>query len=483
MDSNTKAFLNEAVPANANAHVLAIAEFHNAKEHFAYLRQHLDELKNEHNVQTIGAELAPMMNVLFWAYKDGNLPVEKGKERAYVRTMMQAYSNSRFPEQAAARADLLMDAADKGIAVVAFDGRELLEERAASGRIALAVLQRHPEIATAIHTSPDRSSMRQGLEGAVNDFKVNIAKNAPFSEEKTERLAWELGSFAVMTEIKQLAQAHPEYMQRLLAIENRSTSLRRQGKVGDEVSAVLLADAVGGTNGNVLTTYGLTHLAGRSVPVAHTNGRLGELLSETGLKVTTVAVLGQTEFPSVMAPIEADKGAFAPAVSVQPMNLLAVGAEGQADILIRNLHQGISAEDAGASDVGKYVASHSRFFASTQKDVDSSRQGVLRDAKTYLAQIIRNDFPEGSGLLATIDAFAANDKATHADALQVMNATTRYLEMAPRGSEKKRHEVTTRQLAGFLRNYLDPETQGWQTGVTAAASGAVAPAAGSGAKI
>ncbi|MBX9726666.1 MAG: hypothetical protein K2X09_05315 [Rickettsiales bacterium] len=123
-------FLGSALPMDGGRHTLALGENHTAPEHLQWLKQHLPELKATYGITTIGIETTTDLNPLFWAYQDKSLERALGgdheKAHQYVETMTVIMAaKPAFRETEKARAQLLMDAMDKGIRVVAYDSRDL----------------------------------------------------------------------------------------------------------------------------------------------------------------------------------------------------------------------------------------------------------------------------------------------------------------------------------------------------------------------
>ena len=468
-----KTFLDDALPSGQSKHVLSVGDLHFANEHRHFLRGHLDEFKNRHNVKTIGLEYPPMMNVLFWAYRDGNLPVPKGKERAYITAMVQSYMRGDLKETAAQQAEFIMDALDKGIDVVGFDGRKLFNEYAKLSAVSSEMIKRHPEITQALHSNPDQAGNAQLLDGAISELGERYPQIRTVSRDS---IATDLRFGVLVGEIASLFQRHPEYYQRLADTEKLSATLRKEGNPRDAISAALLADATKNTDGNIITIYGAGHLGGRTTPSAMTDGKLTEFMDAQGFTVTPAIMVGRNEFPSVMAPIEADKKrAPSPAVSSQRMNLIALGSAGADSIVLKDIHHGISPEVAAASDIGRYIDTHLQLFAATSQQVAQDSQGVLRSAKSYLSQVIRKNLlssdapnPKELELRDTIDDLVKNDAASHGETLHVMNSALRYVESSSKLLPANKNALLPilKQFVGYLENYTAPDSLAWQQTVS-----------------
>ncbi|MFN8992450.1 MAG: hypothetical protein ACK5X3_02085 [Pseudomonadota bacterium] len=243
-----KAYMKQALPGGADEpHVLALGEDHLQTDHLEFLTHHLPELKAEHRLGAIGVELAPFMDVFLWAYQDGRLPVEKGQESTYLRSMVLAHYDYAFKHNGRAKAVLAGAALDKGIQVTHFDTRYLLEDLAKRYSEDLASLDReivaHPSLV---------AHYRMGNYGQGNGT-LNEYEQFPF----------------LLREVQILLKENPNYKRRLDNIEAVILAARQLAKEGKEIGSDALSAALFKASmpedKNALTISGYQHIMGLEI--------------------------------------------------------------------------------------------------------------------------------------------------------------------------------------------------------------------------
>lgn len=240
-----KDFLERELPADSGTHTLALSEAHDCAEHHTYLKDHLDSLKRDHNLTTIGVEASTFMNVLIWAYQDGTLERTLGdKESAkqYFREQWEHYASAEFISNAQASAELILAALDKGIDVVAFDGRDT--RRKIEGHMNMKILP-----------------PREGGLSIGAGIAIMHARSAPRATASTHDADAGENMRALLFETDWVTNLNPSYRPRLQAIE-------KLVMIGHEKihKGLLSSDALSATifntlakHGNRITISGISH--------------------------------------------------------------------------------------------------------------------------------------------------------------------------------------------------------------------------------
>ncbi len=146
ISANGKEILNDALPGDQGGNVLALRESHRYTKHLDYLAEHMQELKAEHRVGTLGIEMGSYMMGFHWAYRDAAPGAAK---EAAGQALRDAYADyyQDFPRLGERQAQLVLAAVDQGIEVTCFDSRGSLAEDAGEsyGIAAERVYRAHPE--------------------------------------------------------------------------------------------------------------------------------------------------------------------------------------------------------------------------------------------------------------------------------------------------------------------------------------------------
>ncbi len=466
-------FLNAALPASQSGHLLAIGEHHNTSEHIKFLRKNLDKLKNEHNIKTIGVELPPIFNVLFWAYRDKKLPVPEGQERAYITLLLKSYANNCKNGNAEEKANLLLDAIDKGIDIVAFDARFSFLEVFKNQILVMGVLRKHPSIQQTMRNNPDfinqENAMRNGaFEQLYKDYPNtrNLPDNSIMADFRIS---------ATLLEIENIRKQHPEYIKKSIDIDRMQTAFKKQTKAMDSASADLLKYITKNTSGNILTISGERHISGRMTPTLNTDGRFTEYLNKQGWNTTPVTMLGKNDFFKYMPEYknEFQKGP-APALSSQPSNLLVLGNHEHNHVLLNNLHLGFSPKDK-LNEIEDYVSKHLNLFASTAEHVEEDKKSVLMGARAYLFHTIKeNLLPDDSisdkeiNLRKEIIRSTCNNETTFTDVLHATQLALKHIKELTNIDQKKKaiYIKILEQYSGYLEDYAGKGQENWKNSIT-----------------
>lgn len=244
-----KTFMNEALPASGSgSHILAVGERHSQTQNTAFIQQHLGELKAEHDVAVIGQETPLEMNVLHWAYQDGRLSsVTNGDPRAYMR---ERYMKG-FADNIADNADLTIAALDKGIAVVAFDSRDVT-----LGFI-VTHLKDHDDlrkIDSQLASSDVTAPMREHLQALRSTSDQLIKENSAIISQSP-----------MARDVTTLLTQNPDYRARaesLVAVLDAADAMRKKGTaIGyDAVSAEIMKAHIPAGR-NAITISGNAHIS------------------------------------------------------------------------------------------------------------------------------------------------------------------------------------------------------------------------------
>ena len=282
-----KQFFDKALPVDRGIHTLVLGEAHHKTEHVDFLSQHIDQLQQDHRVDTLGIEMQSYVNVVLWAYQDGTLEQQLGPNlsRLYLGHIFAAVSKEEFRDHASSSATLAMLAMDRDIQPVAYDSRQTFAEHFKQSY----ELFRGADSEEAFHAR--QQNIRTSAE-RLNQISTS-----------EDRHSWALH------EVDWLMRLHPEYKERLAAIDHAievGHQKIRQGKLsGDGLSACLF-DALAGP-GNRLVIAGARHMGGAGHPPttkkpqnhpAHIDGTLSYHLSalcQSGDMVTN-AWMGTTKF-------------------------------------------------------------------------------------------------------------------------------------------------------------------------------------------
>ncbi|WP_298307965.1 hypothetical protein [Flavobacterium sp.] len=117
---NGKVELNKALPKKLGGYVLMLREQHDQPSHLKYFDEHLEELKFEHSLQTIGLELPPFMMMLFWNYSDAP---DDSKEKANARKVIEDLHSYDFEDEWQYKKSLILHALDLKINIICMDSR------------------------------------------------------------------------------------------------------------------------------------------------------------------------------------------------------------------------------------------------------------------------------------------------------------------------------------------------------------------------
>jgi len=299
---NIKAALAKALPAQRGGHVLAMGEYHSTTDHLKALNASWKALSDPagNNVGTLGLERGYYTNVLFWAMEDGNLPVPKGQESAYLRQRMMEYSNPAFRHNTQAKFDLINTALQKGSQVVAYDMRNQFS----------SLKDDYAEEIKVIRTYfPPDEGMRLTLRTDAAALQTWLAQFP--GERRNWEMAW------MLNEIDMLVESHPEYGDRLTRMEAIAAYARTRGLKEDGQSAALL-DSEANRAKNTIVVAGHYHLAGVENPASANQGLFAAHLEHNGLNVTSALVASGGELEKVYIPYNSPPKDIAASASTPP---------------------------------------------------------------------------------------------------------------------------------------------------------------------
>lgn len=263
MPAAFEAFLADALPLDGGNHTLALGELHDTTEHLKWLKQHLPELRTTYGITTIGVERPPWFNVFLWAYQDGTLEKQLGSEqmaRKYLRAVNVACIVHGNRENALAIADLLLDAMDAHIPVVAYDSRYLRKQQKIDW-------EEISKVSTDIFT--DMITRRATYTNCTAyEFAHGERTNPKTLWDNANGLLnfpWLLSEMDWLCGLHQQDPSITDYAARLKPIEQLIETGHKkihQGRLtSDGLSAVIL-DAMALPQGNRLTVGGAAHLNG-----------------------------------------------------------------------------------------------------------------------------------------------------------------------------------------------------------------------------
>ena len=238
-------FFDHVLPNDSGTHTLVLGEEHNYREHWDFLRQHLDQLDTQHHVQTIGLEIPAMFNVLLWAYQDGTLRQALHSDKAvrrYMRAVFKAVTIEDCEPSMEGAVDLAMAAMDRNIRIVAYDSRDA---RTIS-----------PLIHGVMTSIPTQEEQRQEM----------LKRCAPKWLAEKANPTW------VNHEMQWLLRTNPAYQPKLHAMDQLLTAgyhKIEQGKLTSDALSAVMFDTLA-EPGNRLVTIGVAHVFGTDAPHPHT---------------------------------------------------------------------------------------------------------------------------------------------------------------------------------------------------------------------
>lgn len=205
-------FLGQTLPKNKNDHVLLIGESHTLSAHIVWLKNHLDDLRVNHNLRTIGVEEGPIILALLWAYQDGKLPVPKGQEKAYIENVFMAHNMETMTEHGRQTADLVLMAVDRGMTVAPFDMRSAFNST--SHIEVMSILDHNFDADTRFPDTLPLAHKRDMWVGLLHSDPEKL--NAIFNQQNTDSSDLR-DAIAVQAErdIRELLKKNPEYQRRL----------------------------------------------------------------------------------------------------------------------------------------------------------------------------------------------------------------------------------------------------------------------------
>jgi hypothetical protein len=246
MTPSIKAFFDKALPKGKGGHVLALGEAHTDHRHITYLHQHMDALVHAHGLGTIGVEMPAFMNVLFWAYQDGTLEKQCGSKaaaRTYFCQLMSGWCDKEHQYNTQEKADLLMQAMDSGVRVVAFDSRDMF--------------------AKAKKDYPLRSMYEEEeeIDGVAISYPMQREQEPLVRQQLIQHLGKRrMPAHLLVHEIYTLLRDCSDYSWRLDHMEDLIQRGRKKDIGSDAISAALFS-AAQDTTKNALTISGIDHIA------------------------------------------------------------------------------------------------------------------------------------------------------------------------------------------------------------------------------
>jgi hypothetical protein len=304
LSPNIQQFMDKALPPKTGGHALAIGENHDLVSHVHFLHGAAKQLSdpNGNNVGTIGVEHSTYKNVLFWAARDGSLPVAKEKEAQYFERMMTEGVDLRFITNVRQTAKLLYDFLKQQPEnqVVAFDARTKLDDKLTRSRInAIAALGLDDNLNQRLRN--DEVYFQSWAILLLNDpnFRSKLEAEGFRPNLPVIKNLWSMG------EIASIIKKHPEYAERLKKLESLdiqkpdTVSLDSQKLTADGVSPELYFDmrsarilaANLNTEKNTITISGLSHTSGIREQDKQVEGTFAGHLAYLGLKVTPAIIL------------------------------------------------------------------------------------------------------------------------------------------------------------------------------------------------
>lgn len=283
--------------------MLALGEAHTQQTPYKFLREHLDELKHEHNLGTIGYEMDTLTNVFLWAYRDGRLPVPPELAERYLGTMQSYMAAGHDAGEGVAksmyqRAALQLAACDAGITQVNFDARNTL------GRIKNTQIRRTvDDMANIFRADPDLlwrarvdshamyevcDRVLQSRDGLTEALEANGVSQAQFRDEVKVIL--------VIWEARVLLKRYPDYLR---DYENYQAVIEagRKLEIGkDALSAAILTHSAA-KGSNTITHSGLRHLTGPedADPLMQLQGTFARQIEAMPLPMQTAVIASQWE--------------------------------------------------------------------------------------------------------------------------------------------------------------------------------------------
>lgn len=321
---DVRELFDAALPAGKGSHVLALGEVHYEAGHLHFLKDNLDNLRNQHCLGTIGQEMPYFMNMFLWAYRDGNLPVPADKSADYLHKIFNAYYYPVNHDNSEALGDLAMAALERNMRVVCFDTRCTLSEygdsilRKCAGKSFRDMLE---------HTAQkERLSETELLEMFRQDTAkipemlvwetqkavplLQLAALGHLAEHKdrlpeyriyfqTENLPHALSASALDEawmhhEARLLLEQHPEYQKRLDAMESMILEGRVKGLPEDAMSSVIFHSSMDRER-NAITIHGFHHLLGINNESLQVQGTTDlHMQSMPGIRQVSRAVVAST---------------------------------------------------------------------------------------------------------------------------------------------------------------------------------------------
>lgn len=275
---NTKNFLNKSLPNGQGGHNIAIGEAHNDIIHAEWLRDHSSELLQQHNVGTAGFERSAIVNVFFWAYKDGHLPVPEEHKAKYMHSILDNFVDDGYRQRAKIEADFFMNALDKGGTVVAFDSRNPPRDYYIDSNVYGSALKQitdyfkqHPGEEEKIRSNPEL------LEKFSQEFTWKNGKHNPAITKY---------AFAIC-EANILLEKYPEYRIRMDNIQALIDAGKQSGMGEDAISAAIFHTGRD-QNRNSMTISGHRHIRGETDEEHKAQGTFGHHLTAMGIDNTNV---------------------------------------------------------------------------------------------------------------------------------------------------------------------------------------------------
>jgi hypothetical protein len=348
LSPNIQQFMDKALPPKTGGHVLAIGEHHNLDSNIHFLRHAAKQLSdpNGNNVGTIGVETSTYNNVLYWAAKDGNLPVPKGKEAQYFERILTTGVSLSFIKPVREQAKLLYHFLEQQPEnqVVAFDARTKFDDVLTPSRI------------NAIAALGLNDSLNQRLRNDERYFErwAGILLSEPNLRSKLEAEGFRPSLFLIehlwgMSEIVSIIKQHPEYAKRLKQLEMPETlkpdavlshpKKQPANTVNPELyldmrSAHILAANINPKK-NTITISGLSHISGDRDQDNKVEGTFAGHLAHLGLKVTP-AIISDT--PDMIQKLF--RGPPSACAAQAPMNLILWDQDVVLDVSNRDALQG-----------------------------------------------------------------------------------------------------------------------------------------------
>lgn len=246
---NTAAFFRKALPGDQATHTLALGEAHFDDVHVRLMTQHMEQLRDEHNLRTIGLEMPAFINLFLWAYRDGTLEKELGSKeaaQAYLKAIFVAYGNKEASNAYTRKAELCMRAFDRGVNVVAFDARDTY---------AAVKNDRFKELNHFRHGEVERTAKSQNR--TVDDF-LQYVRETLSKHHHNLPIAW------MLDEVKWLSDKKTDYAAKLETIEDLirlgHTKIAAGKLTSDALSAVIF-NALAQPGGRI-TINGSSHIDG-----------------------------------------------------------------------------------------------------------------------------------------------------------------------------------------------------------------------------